>query len=740
MQHVYLNFHMHIHHAKMLECQNCLVVFETHEELFSHRQSNEPCHRLDPFSMKISEANDEEETVNNHPQPQLKQQSPPTSTTIVTSSGTIVKVQQNPAVTGKSIVQSSQPPLPVISSIASTTTTSSSLPPALIPCSSNGNVKPPRLSPQVPMNPSRSQVSPTKVNNTQSQNPSSLSPLCRALPSIAPKGKMGLSPKKTIFDELLSCQFCERLVVFSSLRKHEDQCCGLSTVDPGYCLTCKQYFGDKTRLALHGIQHLQEGIPICLYCNNRHIRPTHPKSTTPSNHENLYALKKHLYSNHTSKIVNYPWKCTLCSSWMPDKRATEFHIKDHQFKYHVPGGNQNDQGPPSPVEVSQEELQKMVRVRRKGVDPKRKVVQKTIQVYYCPVCKNREFGMEAGLARHLKLVHQKNPKNVNMNLLKKTSTARRFVVKAPDTGNAPGILVMQTGSPQPPQQQQQKQPSQQQQQTSKPILRSVAGGRATNNSSSSPTSTPSTPQKAPVTVSGGSSANSFTSRFSSSIVLRKRLTPTSSTSPVLRKPSSNFPPRPLPNTRQRTSSTTSTTSSPSTNSRPATTTRPPSNFLQTRASSAAASKSCRKKDGTISCLQCADFSCKTELEFCEHVKWKHIWPEAELQKLRYGNKLEDPSEYWCPECDTTFVAKPSLVRHLKFAHDYIKSTEEYMQRIGYEGKKPVKPNQCEVCYFQCQDDRELQQHMRTHGMAFLRLRQQRQMSLTNNSSSNANTK
>lgn len=155
--------------------------------------------------------------------------------------------------------------------------------------------------------------------------------------------------------------------------------------------------------------------------------------------------------------------------------------------------------------------------------------------------------------------------------------------------------------------------------------------------------------------------------------------------------------------------------------------RPPSNFLQTRSS-----KCVRKRDGTIICHKCPNFSCTTEDEFCEHVKWKHIWSEEELEKLQYGNKagMEEPSEYWCPECNSKFVAKPTLVKHLKIVHDYISSVEDYMLKIGYEGKKPVRPNQCDVCYYQCADEREFQQHIRTHGMAFLRAqRQQRQLSM-----------
>ncbi|CAL8101246.1 unnamed protein product [Orchesella dallaii] len=691
LQHVYLNFHVHILYVKMLECQSCFSIFETNEEIMNHRRESDKCRKLDPFQMKICTAElDSSSGTRMGEQMGMS----PTPIKIIANPAAMISNSQSPQTTPpptKHIVKQE----PHISSSGShsqsavvTVISSSGIRGS--PSSQQRSQQQVQHQQQHQQTHHQKQVT-TSFQQKNTQKSSQISSKSCANANNASKSHGNANSKKG-FDDLLSCQFCERLVVFSSLRKHEDQCSGLSTVAPGFCLTCRLNFGSKKLLARHGLVHIRDGLPICLFCNNRLIRPTHPKSSTPTQLESSYALKKHIYSNHTSKAVKFPFQCMLCDQFCRDKRATEFHIKEHQFR--IP--NNTPDPDPTPLPTSPEDLSRLLKVRRKATDPRRKA-GKVIQVYYCPLCKNREFANCNGLARHLTLVHQKDPTSLNMSLLKKASTARRFVVKGPNSqGVGPG--------------------------------QRIPGGETRSIISNGPTTTSKHPPSTPIaqtTIVKSSTATSTPtpSRFTSTITLRKRI---GSTTVITRSKPVAAPQRQAPVTRQRSLITSSSSSRPSPQTRSSSAATTPSSSHGSRA---------RRKDGTFNCLKCPEFSCKTEKDFCEHIKWKHVWPEHEIQKLQYGNKagLEEPSEYWCPECDTVFVAKPSLVRHLKFAHDYINS-EDYMQKIGYDGKKPLKPNQCEVCYYQCADDRELQQHIRNHGMAFLRLRQQRQQQSANNNS------
>lgn len=513
LQHVYLNFHTHILLTRMYECQSCMQVFESKDDIINHRKQNEKCQRTKVFEAKIFGAAAGSEVA-----------AKPVSTQLSVTP-TPIKIIANPIVTQSKPIQVQQGHIQIkqqpTSNLRVQPVTSPVITLIATP-NSNGSVSVSQSQPQrsqqhtiIQLKQISNTPPTTSTSSVTSSSSTTSPPSFQQNPSqpVQSAKRMDLNRivhKNTFFDELLACQFCERLVLYSSLRKHEDQCCGLSSVSPGFCLTCRKNFGDRKRLARHGIVHFKEGLPICLYCNNRHMRPTHPKSAIPTPHENLYALKKHIYSNHTSKPIQYPFQCPICDTICKEKRAVEFHIKNHHFQYKVTEGEPD----PLPIPTSPDDLSKMVKVRRKGSDPRKKV-GKQMEVYYCPVCKNREFAQENGLARHFKLVHQKNPRTLNLSRLKKPSTARRFVLK--DGACSPPHLVPQ-----------------------KPLLRSavvdnkakiglntkamITGNRILRSTAGGTTAANST-----VTVASSSSSTSFTSRFSSNIALRKRVAASSNT-------------------------------------------------------------------------------------------------------------------------------------------------------------------------------------------------------------------
>ncbi|KAF4533038.1 hypothetical protein B566_EDAN000730 [Ephemera danica] len=87
---------------------------------------------------------------------------------------------------------------------------------------------------------------------------------------------------------------------------------------------------------------------------------------------------------------------------------------------------------------------------------------------------------------------------------------------------------------------------------------------------------------------------------------------------------------------------------------------------------------------------------------------------------------EEGSTYQCLECGICYVVKPSLEKHLLLSHR-IKGVDEYLRETGQElvGDQagegaPIKDNQCEVCYAEFEAEADLNSHLRTHGLAFLR--------------------
>jgi len=71
----------------------------------------------------------------------------------------------------------------------------------------------------------------------------------------------------------------------------------------------------------------------------------------------------------------------------------------------------------------------------------------------------------------------------------------------------------------------------------------------------------------------------------------------------------------------------------------------------------------RTDDGTLKCLKCIDYKTNNEEDFYAHVKSTHTWSNEEILQLFHKNG--DRSEFWCPECNDTFVTKLALTRHLK---------------------------------------------------------------------------
>jgi uncharacterized C2H2 Zn-finger protein len=136
----------------------------------------------------------------------------------------------------------------------------------------------------------------------------------------------------------------------------------------------------------------------------------------------------------------------------------------------------------------------------------------------------------------------------------------------------------------------------------------------------------------------------------------------------------------------------------------------------------------RSEDGTFLCLKCPEGeNFTTEISFHDHVRNCHIWKEEEETTDDVERQSMIPVDnYWCPECDMEYAAKPSFEKHILFAHTYIQNINEYLDSIGYgKREKPVLENQCEVCRLKCASSLEYEGHIRSHGMAFLKLRQQR---------------
>lgn len=77
--------------------------------------------------------------------------------------------------------------------------------------------------------------------------------------------------------------------------------------------------------------------------------------------------------------------------------------------------------------------------------------------------------------------------------------------------------------------------------------------------------------------------------------------------------------------------------------------------------------------------------------------------------------------YQCMECGDCFVVKLSLMRHLMYFHKIV-NADEYFEKnqcfVGMEGVVTNK-NECSVCFQEFSDQRELNNHFRVHGMAYL---------------------
>ncbi|XP_076060272.1 uncharacterized protein LOC143036594 isoform X2 [Oratosquilla oratoria] len=104
-------------------------------------------------------------------------------------------------------------------------------------------------------------------------------------------------------------------------------------------------------------------------------------------------------------------------------------------------------------------------------------------------------------------------------------------------------------------------------------------------------------------------------------------------------------------------------------------------------------------------------------------------------------KHKSPEGHVCTECEASFVTRPSLARHMFFAHkikipvsEEEKQGEEESQKELNKRKKgeleesdDMLENKCRVCKKNCQTELELYSHLRTHGMAFLKLGRKKRM-------------
>lgn len=110
-------------------------------------------------------------------------------------------------------------------------------------------------------------------------------------------------------------------------------------------------------------------------------------------------------------------------------------------------------------------------------------------------------------------------------------------------------------------------------------------------------------------------------------------------------------------------------------------------------------------DGTYRCRFC-DYTHKDRTEFHNHIK----------------SHKNVSTAYQCMECGDCFVVKLSLTRHLMHFHKIL-NVDAYFEENQCFDKAAiveiVKENQCSVCLQQFTDGRELSNHFRKHGMAFL---------------------
>jgi len=132
----------------------------------------------------------------------------------------------------------------------------------------------------------------------------------------------------------------------------------------------------------------------------------------------------------------------------------------------------------------------------------------------------------------------------------------------------------------------------------------------------------------------------------------------------------------------------------------------------------------RVENGSFVCLKCTNYETKSEQEFYSHVKFTHVWSEEEILN-RSLNGSAEKSDFWCPECDMTFLSKSTLTMHIRANHEFLKDIKYYLEQLGYEGEVPLLENQCSVCFVLCEDENGFQKHFRTHGLAFLKLQQQK---------------
>ncbi|ESP00650.1 hypothetical protein LOTGIDRAFT_186390 [Lottia gigantea] len=147
----------------------------------------------------------------------------------------------------------------------------------------------------------------------------------------------------------------------------------------------------------------------------------------------------------------------------------------------------------------------------------------------------------------------------------------------------------------------------------------------------------------------------------------------------------------------------------------------------------------KEGSGLYACVKCS-FSTEDSVEFCKHI---------ESHKTVEANQ--------CPECGLCFSVLPSLKKHLFMVHK-IRNADEYIKEKGIKEPEELPPDsedeeldvavsprkniikdivpietqrakegpvgelECRVCYKEFENLNLLKNHMRVHGMAFIRSR------------------
>lgn len=170
------------------------------------------------------------------------------------------------------------------------------------------------------------------------------------------------------------CGMCHRkFQTIHGYRIHRQRCHGTLTLR---CATCGETSVNKIELASHGMQHLKEGIHVCLVCNN--------EKYSDSN-----ALLTHL--QHHAKNAKYPNQCLQCMQTLNDAKEAFSHLKEeHKLTvFHC-----------TKCDISYESSVRLARHH--------KVMHEEFGLkkrHVCWICKEYGFSKRAILKRHITSKH-----------------------------------------------------------------------------------------------------------------------------------------------------------------------------------------------------------------------------------------------------------------------------------------------------------------------------------------------